>query len=105
MKKIIITLVVVAAMGVTEAIACSHTWDGSDCDDCKKSTWCDRNVKPALETVGTVGGAVLGGAAATAAASTGAGAVVSGGLIAGGAAAGNYAGRALGEYFCDKDEK
>ena len=106
MKKIIGSLIALTIFGISSLFACPHTNDGSDCDECKTPSWCDRNVRPVLETAGTtvgsVGGVVIGGAAATAAASTGAGAVVSGGLIVGGAAIGGVAGKAAGEWAADK---
>lgn len=106
MKRVIGLMVSLTVFGMCNLFACPHTWDGSDCDECKTPSWCDRNVRPVLEkggaTVGAVGGAVIGGAAATAAASTGAGAVVSGGLIVGGTALGGVAGEATGKWLGDK---
>ena len=109
MKKIICALIATSIFGISTLFACPHTYDGSDCEQCKNPSWCDRNVKPALEKTGTVvgavGGTVIGGIAASAAASTGVGAGVSAGLLMGGTAIGGVVGGAvgesIGEWICD----
>ncbi|MBP5176094.1 MAG: hypothetical protein ILP07_09315 [Treponema sp.] len=63
MKKLICSLMLTAVFGITGLCACEHTWDDSDCWECKSKKEKNKTLECVGQSafVGAVGGALTTG--------------------------------------------